>query len=37
MESASVVPTNLRKPSRLLPIAFITIEDDVPIDPEVIE
>ena len=35
--STSVVPTNLRNPSKLLPIAFTAIDDDAPIDPEVIE
>ena len=37
MLSASVVPENFKKLSRLLPIASTTIEDDQPIEPDVIE
>ena len=35
--SATAAPDVFKNPSRLLPIEFITIEDDVPIDPDVIE
>ena len=37
MESVSADPDIFKKLSRLLPIALTTIEDDEPIDPDVIE
>ena len=37
IESASTAPDIFKNPSRLLPIASITIDDEAPIDPEVME
>ena len=37
MLSASVVPTNFKNPSKLLPMEFIAIDDELPVDDEDIE
>ena len=37
MLSASVVPTSFKNPSKLLPMEFIAMDDELPVDDEDIE